>query len=102
VASLFLRRQQPPLPILEHENLMNGETEFVPVACKQQAATEFVLVACADFKQLVVMFPVVYNCKQQAATETEVVMFQFKTEHVPVGFKQSLSVVMLQPPELRL
>ena len=73
VASLFLRRQQPPLPILEHENLMNGETEFVPV-----------------------------TCKQQAATETEVVMFQFKTEPVPVGFKQSLSVVMLQPPELRL
>jgi hypothetical protein len=36
VASLFLRRQQPPLPILEHENLMNGETEFVPVACKLQ------------------------------------------------------------------
>jgi hypothetical protein len=26
---------------------MNGETEFVPVACKQQAATEFVPVACA-------------------------------------------------------
>jgi hypothetical protein len=48
-----------------------------------------------DFKQLVVMFPVVYNCKQQAATETEAVMFQFKTEPVPVGFKQSLSVVML-------
>jgi hypothetical protein len=78
VASLFLRRQQPPLRILEHENLMNGETEFVPVACKQQAATEFVPVACACRFQTVgcnvsvVMFPVAR--KQQAATETEVVL----------------------------
>jgi hypothetical protein len=80
---------------------MNGETEFVPVACKQQAATEFVPVACACRFQTVGC-NVSCRLQLQAATETEVVMFQFKTEPVPVGFKQSLSVVMLQPPELRL